>query len=65
MVFMFNIKTLRVFAPMRERRVRSGSIFFCNRRVLRFRYGPRLRAYAAASRSINHDAAGPGGVSLR
>jgi hypothetical protein len=48
-------KTLRVFAPMRERCVRSAPYFLWS-----------MRGQAvSASRSINHDAAGPGGVSLR
>jgi hypothetical protein len=62
MVFMFDRKTLRAFAPMRECPLRSGSTFFD---VARARIALPIQVPAIASRAINHDAAGPGGVSLR
>jgi hypothetical protein len=60
MVLLSDKKTLRVFAPMRERCVCSALHF-----LARFLWKDDRYWVASASRSINQDAAGPGGVSLR
>jgi hypothetical protein len=61
--FVFDTKTLRVFAPMRERLYRIS--FAMRAGLVRSVYELTIYELTMASRSISQDAPGPGGVSLR